>query len=318
MKKRKMVMNKWTGGAMLAGLSLMSLPAFAQDVESLDNGVSTPAPEEQTAEKSAWLPIKVTTGLSEQFSSDIDSGGSFSITRFKVGALVPVRLNDDLVLATSLRYGLDAYDFNSTPAPWDTINTLTAASILSWRVNETWTAYGGGFVKVSAESGADWGDGTTGGGLVGFNYKVDDDLSLGAGLAVVGQIEEDAKVLPLITAKWNYADYWRLDVGLTDVATLGYGAKLNWMFDKDVEFGLGAQFHRSRFRIETANDVGQEQATTIYIDGTWHATPKVDLNAYIGIAAGGQLRVDNSSGSKLFESNYDTTPIIGVDASVKF
>ena len=316
--KSKRITNQWTCRFALAGISLMGLPLFAQDVESLDDGVSTTAPQEQAADNSARPPIKISAGVSEQFDTDIDSGGSFSITRFKVGAILPVRLNDAFVLSTSLRYGLDDYTFDSIPAPWDTINTLSAAPILSWRMDDHWTIYGGGFIKVSAESDADWGDATTGGGLAWFSYKVDDTLSLGAGLAIMSVLEDDARVLPLITAKWKFADYWRLDVGLTDVATLGYGAKLNWLFETNLEFGLGVQYHDSRFRIDQGNGVGEEQATTMYIDGTWHATPRIDVNAYFGVAAGGQLRVENSSGQKIAESDYDAAPVLGLNASVKF
>lgn len=318
MKKNKSVMNKWTGGAMLAAMSAISLPAFAQDVESLDDGEAAPAPMEQPTDKSARLPISVFAGVSEQFDSDINNGGSFSITRYKVGAALPVRLSDQFVLRTSLRYSLDAYTFDSIPSPWEDISTLTAASILSWRLDDTWTVYGGGFVKWSAESSSTWGDGATGGGLIGFNYKVSDTLSLGAGLAIMSVLEKDATVVPLITAKWNFADNWRLDVGLTDVATMGYGAKLNWLLNKQLEFGLGAQFHKSRFRIDAGNGVGQEESAAIYVDGTWHASPMIDLNAFFGVAAGGQLRVETSTGKKISESDYDSAPLLGVNASFKF
>ncbi len=318
MKKHKTVMNKWTGGAMLAGMSLISLPAIAQDVENIDDGAPTPATVEQPAEKSIFLPIKVTTGLSEQFKSDIDSGGSFSLMRFKAAATVPVRLGDTFVLSTSMRYTFDNYTFDNIPDPWQNINTLSVASILAWRMDDTWTIYGGGFAKWSAESGATFSDGATGGGLVGFNYKVDDNLTLGAGLVAMSVLEDDAKVLPLILAKWKFADYWRLDVGLTDVSNLGYGAKLNWLYNEQFEFGLGAQFQNSRFRIERANGVGQDRSTAVYIDGTWHASPLFDLNAYVGIAAGGQLQVDTSTGKKVLETDYNPAPMLGVNATLKF
>jgi hypothetical protein len=321
--KNKTVINKWTGSAMLAGMSLMSIPAFAQDAENMDNGVSAPdsveqqQPVDNQSGQSGRLPITVSAGVSEQFNADIDDGGSFSITRVKTGVSVPVRLNEDFKLSTSVRYEFDSYNFDDIDA-WENINTLSAASILSWRMNDNWTTYGGGFVKMSAESGADLSDGTTGGGLLGFNYKVDDTLTLGAGLAVVGQIEDDASVLPLITAKWKFADNWRLDVGLSDVATTGYGAKLNWIFDQEFEFGLGAQFHKSRFRIKSNDEVAQEQSATLYVDATWHASPKIDFNGFIGIAAGGKLKVDDSSGNELTDTDYDPAPIIGVRALVRF
>ena len=318
MKNNKM-MNHWTGGVVLAGVSLLGLPALAQDVESLDNGVAAPAAQAQpAADKSARLPIAVTGGVSEQFKADIDKGGSFSLTRVKAGVSLPVRLNDAFTLSTSLRYEYDYYDFSGIPSLWKNINTLSASAILSWRVDEKWTAYGGGFVKMSAESGSALNQGTTGGGLIGFNYQVNETLSLGAGLALMSQLEDDTRVLPLITAKWKFDDSWRLDVGLTDVATTGYGAKLNWLFSKEVEFGLGAQYHKSRFRIDAANGVGQERSTTLFVDATWHACPPIDLNAFVGLATGGNVEVDNSTGHQLSESDYKAAAIIGARATVRF
>jgi len=185
--KNKQAINRWACCLALAGVSLLGLPLFAQDVENLDEGEIALAPIDQSPDKPEGLPVKVSSGVSEQFNTDIDSGGSFSITRFKVGAATPISLSDDFVLNISLRYAIDSYTFDSIPAPWHNINSLTAASVLSWRLDDTWTVYGGGFARWAEESGAAWGDGATGGGLVGFNYKVNDNLTLGAGLAFVSR-----------------------------------------------------------------------------------------------------------------------------------
>lgn len=323
---KKIVMNKWSGGTMLAGLSLMSLPALAQDVESLDNGVATPAPQEQPAEGSTRLPITFTGGMSHQFSTDIDNNngveGKFSLTRTKFSLGMPVRLNDNFTLGTTVRYELSRFNFNdmvASPAFWRDINTLSASSILSWKADDKWTYYGGAMLKFAAESGTDWGQGTTGGGLAGVNYKVDDNLSIGGGLAVMSQIEENARVLPLITAKWKFADNWRLDVGLTDVSTFGYGASVKWLFSKEWEFAFGAQAHKSRFRIENLNGgVGQESATTVYADAIWHACSNIDLDAFFGVAAGGKLRVDDANGDKQFDTRYKAAPIFGGKVTFRF
>ena len=328
--KTKRTMSKWTGGTVLAGLSMMSLPALAQDVSSPDSGDSgTPAVQGQTAEnagESARLPITASSGLSEQFYSKIKdaASGSFSITRFNVGVKAPVRLGDDAILATSFRYGLDSYDFNSlpagTPTPWHNINTLQLASILSWRVDDAWTAYGGAFVRMSSDSSVALGNGISGGGLMGFNYKFDDSLTLGAGLAIASQIKDHTLFLPLVTAKWKFADYWRLDVGLTDVATSGYGAEVKWLFSDNWDFGFGLQMHTSRFRIEptTTKAVGQEKATTLYADATWHATPKIDADGFVGIATGGDIKIENNSGTQIYGHKYDAAAILGVKGSIKF
>lgn len=322
-------MNKWTGGALLAGLTLAGVPALAQDVESLESTAT--APQAQPADQTAKMPIAVSTGVSHQFDADIDknNGGSFSVTRFNVAAVVPVRLNDDWKLTSSVRYQLDSYNFDvgggsPMPTTWDEINNLTVASIAGWRLDDNWSLYGGGILKVAAEGGASWGQATTGGGLVGFNYKVDDTLSLGLGIAALSQIENDATVLPIITAKWKFADNWLLNVGLTDVATTGYGADVKWLFNQEWDFDFGLQFHKSRFRIDgtaatgTKDGVGQESAGILYASSTWHPNDKLDLTGYVGLAGGGKLRVDNSSGDKQFQSDYDTAAVIGAKASIRF
>jgi long-subunit fatty acid transport protein len=277
-----------------------------------------PTEDQQSSGQTNRLPVIVSSGLSEQFNSSIDKGGDFSITRFKVGVGVPVKLRDDLQLGTTFRYEYDHFNFDNTFAPWENINTFSLASILQWQMDDALTIYGGGFVKMSAESGSSLGDGITGGGLAGFSYKVNEDLSLGLGLAVASQLEEDARVLPLITARWKFADNWRLDAGLTDVTTIGYGVELKYLLDKEFDFGLGVQFHKSRFKIDAGDGYGQEEATTIYADATWHASPHVDLGGFIGLATGGKLRVDNSSGTKIAQSDYDPAAILGVKATLRF
>jgi len=320
--KIKSMLNKWNVGAVLASLYLIRLPVFAQDVEQLESGVSTP-PLEETPAPSGRLPITVSGGFSHQFNTDLhDNPGSFSISRAKLSLGVPVRINEAFTLGTVARYQFDSYEFDDIPNPWHNINTLSLASILQWHFDDRWTPYAGGFIKMSAESSEGLDHGVSGGGLLGVNYKFSDTLTFGGGLAIFSQIKDDTKALPLITGKWQFAPQWRLDVGLTDVANLGYGADVKWMFNNAFDFSFGGQFHRSRFRIDGAgassNGVGQETAMTLYADATWHATPRCDVGGFFGLAFGGKLRLEDSGGHELAETDYDTAPIIGIKASLRF
>lgn len=345
MKRHKKVkMNKWTGGTLLAGLSLVGLPAFAQEVESLNNGANGPAEVEQPAQgaqgaEAARLPITATAGVAEQFNAKIDdTSASFSVTRFTASVLAPIRLNNDFSLGNSIRYGMDSYNFNSysanfRAAPWHNVNTISGASILKWRMDDTWTIYGGGFVKMSADSSTEMEEGATGGGLAGFDYKVSDTLNLGLGFAVSKQIADHALFLPLITAKWKFADDWMLTAGLTDVATMGYGVEAKWLYNEAWDFGFGLQYHNSRFRISSyqanqfasaghparnSDGVGQEKAGILYASATWHAVPKVDVTGFAGLTVGGNIEVMNNSGDELAGHNYKPTATIGAKASVRF
>jgi hypothetical protein len=332
-RHKKVVLNKWTGGTLLAGLSLVGLPAFAQEVEQLNDGANAPGEMEQSAE-GARLPITATTGVSEQFNAKInDTSASFSVTRFMAAVKLPIRLSDDFALGNSFRYGMDSYNFNSysgnfPAAPWHNINTISGASILKWRMDDTWTIYGGGFMKMSADSAAELEEGVTGGGLAGFDYKVDDTLSLGLGIGVAKQIEDHAQFLPIITAKWKFADDWMLTAGLTDVATMGYGVEAKWLYNEAWDFGFGLQYHKSRFRTSSRNPVlypagssdgvGQEKSGLFYASATWHATPKVDVSGFAGLTVGGNIEVMNSSGDELAGHNYKSTAVLGAKASVRF
>ena len=111
-------------------------------------------------------------------------------------------------------------------------------------------------------------------------------------------------LVPLFTVKWQFADDWRLDAGLTDVATTGYGAEVKWLFSDTWDFGFGLQYHKARFRIASPDGsggegAGQEKAATLYADATWHATPKVDVDGFVGFAAGGNLAAYNNARDKV-------------------
>lgn len=336
MKKHNTSLNQWTCRFALAGVTLMGLPALAADATMLDSSV-IPTPAEPAKEASARLPITVSVGGSEQFKSEIDknNAGSFTITRFNASVRMPVKLNDEFRLNTSFRYGMDYYSWDDIPAnntQWDYINTIQGAAILSWSPQDSSFSYfGGAFAKMSAESGVALNRAATGGGIIGLNYKVSDTLSIGGGLAVASQLEENAAILPILLAKWQFADNWRLDLGMTDVATSGYGADVVWLFSPEWEFGLGAQVHKNSFRIEgnqndqlgnstsnSKNGIATEQAATIYLDSTWHASDKVDFGAFVGVAAGGKLKLADSSGNREQKEDYKAAAILGLKASLRF
>jgi len=320
--KTKLKFNKWTGGTVLAGLSLVGIPALGQNAEDLENGEAPAAPPEmQAANANARLPVTASAGISEQMYSKLkDKSAAFSITRYNLGVRAPWQMNDQWRLDTSLRYGFDSWNWNFVPSPpWHNINTLTLASVASYKLDDTWTIYGGGYAKSSADSDVGFFKGFTGGGLAGFNYKVDENLSLGAGMAIMSQIKDHTSFLPLITAKWKFADDWRLDVGLTDVATAGYGANVKWLYDEAWTFDFGLQYHKSRFRIATNNEgVGEEKGSLLYAGATWHATPDVDVNGFAGVAVGGVVKAYNNSGSETFYNKYDAALVVGVKASLRF
>jgi hypothetical protein len=298
----------------LLGATGLCLSARAQEEEQLDTAEPVPAAE-QGAKRA---PVQVTFGGSQQFKTDIDGGGEFSISRFRAGLTLPLRFNDQFALATAIKYQLDGYDFDGAGDPWGTIETFTVAALLQYRLDEHWMVYGGPLLRTAAELGADLGDSTRGGAAIAAKYTVDENLSLGGGIIVIGQLEDDTLVMPILTLDWKFADEWRLKVGFTDLATAGYGAELLWDFHSNWQLAFGGAFHKSRFRLETDDGIGQEKSFTLSAAATWSPNKTFSGTAFVGLAAGGNLRVEDSGGHKLGDSDYDPAAILGLKAAFRF
>jgi opacity protein-like surface antigen len=317
-----MNIGKSAGVLALAGLSLMCLPARGQDVTGVQTGETAQQEGEQPAAppgQTAGGPhLTIGGGLSYQSEADIhNTGENFSLTRFDLLLGVPIPLNDALELTTMFRYGLDSYAFHDGPDPWHNIHTFSGTAILHYQLDPRFSIYGGALLRVSAESGADFDEAFSGGGLAGVNYKFTDNFSAGLGLAIVSQIEDDPLVLPLITIDWRFADAWRAKVGFLDVATMGYGGMVEFQPMDQWLFDFGIQFHKARFRIETADDVGQEEAAILFAQATFRPSSIVDLSGFVGVAVGGNLRLEDSSGDRITDHDYDAAAVIGLKAKFR-
>jgi len=300
------------------GTAGLCLPALAQDGEELESGEPVPA-----AEQGAKQPVlQLSTGGSQQFKTDIDHGGDMAISRFRIGVGVPMHLNEKWSLNTSFKYELDSYDFSGGVNPWHNINTLSGLALLQYRLGERWLMYGGPIMRMSAESGADWGKATQGGGALAVNYIASEKLSIGGGIVALSQIEDDALVMPILTANWKFADKWKAALGFTDLATSGYGANVSWLCHENWQLTFGGQFHKARFRIDgsgASNDgVGEDSAFVLTTAATWTPNKSFTGTAFVGLATGGQVRLENSNGHKIADEDYDPAAIIGLKLGFLF
>ena len=298
-------------------LPIFALPAVAQERGDLNTGVESSATGTNRFGFSAGF-----TG-SQQFNTDIDHGGTFSLFRGRFDVGVPVRLNDTMMLDTTLKYQWDAYDFGNQLDPWGTINTLQPTTILKMRVSDKVGVFGGATFRFAVEDSTDLGRGFTAGGLVGANFAINSNLTLGAGIAYMGQIENSSRVIPIITVNWQIADNMLLTAGFLDVATMGYGAEFSYVVAPKWLASVGVQYHNSRFRLDPSNNVnpdgvGQESSGTWYARVSWQPTQYVSVSGFAGLVAGGGLRAEDNHGHKLFDNNYDTTGMAGAQASVHF
>jgi hypothetical protein len=85
-----------------------------------------------------------------------------------------------------------------------------------------------------------------------------------------------------------------------------------------VEIVGGAAFQRRRFRLNTNDQVGQETLIPIYGKLALEVHPQGKIELLVGVAAGGELRLENKNGHKIRKEDYDATPMIGAQLDFVF
>ncbi len=97
------------------------------------------------------------TGLSHQFDGDIDDGGEFNVTRAHGEFGATYTFNPDLKIDVSFGYEFSTYDFSGSSGfgaldPWEDIHSLQLRALLTVRIDDQWSAFGGPIIMFAGES----------------------------------------------------------------------------------------------------------------------------------------------------------------------
>ena len=174
---------------------------------------------------------------------------------------------------------------------------------------------------LTGEDGFD--DAFAGGGMVGASYRVSDTLTLGGGLALIRELENDVAVFPVFVVNWDFAQDWTLRNSQSTLG-LGYGGGLEvaWAFADDWELALGLQYQWRQFRLDDSgtapNGVGEELSLPLYAGATWEISPTAHLSMFAAVAVGGEIEVQDSSGNTISDQDYDPAGLLGARFTLRF
>lgn len=264
-----------------------------------------------------------------QFETDIDSGGDFDVSSLGAGAIFSHDFSEELSMGLQISYGLDMYDFSGTaltvvpPAsPWDDIHTITAAAIFSYKLNNDWSIFGGPLFQSARESGADFGDSVTGGAAIGATYRVKPDFTIGGGVAIMSQLEDDPRIVPFLILNWGFADNFSVRNTSPTNAINRSGLELVYSANPHWEFAAGFASRFSRFRLDSdapsPNGVGEDSSLPIWFRATYKASERCAIDGIIGVNADGELRLQSATGGLIASSDYDAGFFAGLFASLRF
>jgi hypothetical protein len=259
-------------------------------------------------------------GYGHLFKTDIDGSGDVSRDGFRLIFNDDISFTSDFTLTNIFSYDFHHYDFSSSSRfQWNDVHFVNYVPLFTWKANDQWSILAAPIVRLNIEGDAKMKDGVTGGGIVGFNYIYSPTLSLGLLIGALDQIEDDALIAPIPVINWKFAEAWMLRTGVSNLgAQNGLGAEIGWHWTPKVELAGGVQFQRRRFRLNTNEQVGQETRIPIYAKLSFAMTPRGKLELYTGVAAGGELRLENKHGKKIREKDYDATGMVGAQLNFVF
>lgn len=318
MKKRHLITNK----DVIKGLTLLLLllPGVIDAAEP--RASNTPM-----GPKPGWsFPLQ--GAVMHQFDTDIDNnGGQFSVERLFLQGGVTYKADKRRSISLSLGYGFDGYDFSGNRGfaglrPWEDIHTFRIGAPILWDLDDQWTLFVMPSLRFTGESGANLGDGTQGGFFAGASYRFGDTLTIGPGIGIVSQIEDNASVFPVLLIHWKITDSLSLGTGSGMGATLGPGLFLNWQAARTWRFSLGGRYEKLRFRLDdqgmAPNGVGEDRSFPILAGVTHFFTPRIQASLLGGVELGGKLELADENGNQITREDYDTAVFAGLSLSFRF
>ena len=226
----------------------------------------------------------------------------------------------------TLNYDYSDYSFSNPAAfggvaPWNIVQRYGVAVPLSFALRDGWSLGIVPSVDWFKENGADTGDSLAWGGLVSATKQFSGGNRLGLGVGVFDRIEKTS-VFPFLLVDWRLSDRWRLINPLAAGPTGPAGLELDYRFDNNWELGIGAAWRTTRFRLSNSgpvpNGVGEERGVPVFLRATRSLDKQMSLHLYAGVVAGGELRVEDSSGNLLRKEDFDPQPFLAATFTARF
>ncbi len=260
-------------------------------------------------------------GYLHQFSADIDSGGDFSAERFFLQGDINHAFSKQFFAGLNIGGGQDNYDFSGATGiggldPWSRIRNLGISAPLRYQPGGSWSYLLIPSLRYAYESDASISDSQTWGLLAGASYRVNESLSIGPGIGVFSQLEDDTSIFPFLVINWQITPTLSLDTGRGFAATRGPGLQLNWRASEKWKLSAGGRYEKARFRLDNkgiaANGIGEDSSVPLFVAAEYQINSKAAVSGLLGADVGGNLRLEDERGNRITHSDYDTAALLAL------
>jgi hypothetical protein len=326
-RRQLAIRSRFLLAAAALGLALPLASARGQELEESIDEVAVDL-DEAVEEKALPEPgFLGEAGFVYQSDADLDDGGSLEVFRWDIGLVARTDLTEKLRWSNTFFLGIHDYDFSGGGVgavdPWDTILNPRLATKLTYEINPQWGVSAGGIFIFSPETGADWGDSFTGGGLLAAEFRPSEKFVASLGVAVISQLEDDAAVAPAVGLLWLPAERWTLRVGGVPASGgTSAAAELAYRLSDPVDLGLGVLYHQRRFRLDddgvVPDGVGEDNNLPVRLRLGLNLTDHISLNLLAGAVFAGEVELEDESGNRLADDEYDPAAYVGLRFAGRF
>jgi hypothetical protein len=294
---------------------------------SLASAQQQPAGAEVKRNEQTGWGVSTFVRYSRQFDTDVDSGGGYRADRATASASLRYAFEQRRTISLAVGYNFDGYDFYGSTGlaglrPWKNIHSVRFGVPIRWGLDDRWTLFGVPTIRSTGEQGASFSDSLNGGGFVGASYYLDENLTIGPGLGILTQIEDDTTVFPILLIDWRITERLSFGTGRGEGATLGPGLYFSWQPNTQWTFSFGGRYERLRFRLDDSGvaprGVGEDRAFPLVGGATYNISPRAQLTVSGGILFGGRLTLEDQNGNTIDEQDYDPTPFLGASLRCRF
>lgn len=267
-------------------------------------------------------------GLVEQLDTDFsDAEGEMSVTRSFVQASLGYARDRNTTLSVSVGAGKTDYDFSPLATidgqqPWGKIENYSVSVAIRFAPSDTTNVILIPSIRTLKESGASSSAGRTQGIIGGISWKLSDTLTLGPGLGWFSEVGGGSNVFPIVVVDWKITDKLSLNTGRGLAASQGPGLSLDYQLDNKWTLGLSGRFEKTRFSLDesttASSSIGEDRSSPLVASVRYSPWPMTSVTLLAGVEFNGSLRLEDSNGRRLAQTDVDTAAIIGVTFSSRF
>ncbi len=262
-----------------------------------------------------------------QFEADLDDGGSFDVSRHYLRLNITRSVASNLRLGLGLSYDLEKWDFKDRSSvagatPWATLHRPGLSLPLFYTFADSWTLGVTPTIELAGESGAEFDQSLTYGGILSLAHPFGRNLYLGIGFGIFDELEETA-FFPFIVIDWKINDQFRLTNPFRAGPAGPAGLELVYTPAENWELGVGGAYRSFRFRLEDENAVSNGVGENEFLVTFLRVQRKIGssglaLDLAGGALLGGEVSVENENGDNLGSEDYDPAPFLALTIAGQF